>query len=53
MIGEEMTNTDTFLHWVGWIIVHLYRLTLAIVIVGITAIIMTASIAISLGKGSR
>jgi len=48
-----MTNTETFPHWTTWILVHLYRLTLAIVIVGITAIIMAASIAISLGKGSR
>jgi len=46
-----MTKAETSSHWAMWTIVHLCRLVMAIVIVGITAMFMAASIAISIGKG--
>jgi hypothetical protein len=48
-----MTKSETLPHWATYIVVNLFRLVQAIVIVFIVAIIMAASIAVSLGKGSR
>jgi len=48
-----MAKTATSVHWAAWIIVHLYRLILAVIIVGIAAVYMAASIAVSIGKGNR
>jgi hypothetical protein len=46
-----MNKSETSPHWAGWIVMHLFRLILAILIVGITVFFMAASIAISIGKG--
>lgn len=48
-----MDKTETFSKWAAWIIVHLGRLLMAIVIVGLTAIYLAAKIAISIGKGGK
>jgi hypothetical protein len=48
-----MLNSERSTHWAAYIAVNLFRLVQAIVIVGIAAIIMAASIAISLGKVRR
>lgn len=48
-----MDKTETFSHWAAWIVVHLGRLLMAIVIIGVTVMYMAASIAISIGKGGK
>jgi len=48
-----MLKAETSTHWTAYIAVNLFRLVQAIVIVGIAAIIMAVSIAVSIGKGNR
>ena len=48
-----MLKAETSTHWAAYIAGNLFRLIQAILIVGIAAIIMAASIAVSIGKGKR
>lgn len=48
-----MDKAKTFSHWTAWIVVHLGRLLMAIVIVAVIALYMAFSIAISIGKGGK
>lgn len=48
-----MERTDTSPHWAAWIVVHLGRLIMAILIFSIAMLFMAAKIAISIGKGGK
>lgn len=48
-----MIKTETSPHWSAYIVVHLFRLIMAVLIVGIAAVYMAACIATSVGKGNK